>query len=382
MSNIGHMLEYVNKRSNIIDILERVLSNTNTNEYHPKLEDCIRLLESDDIHSIGFVGNAIRERLFNNVATFVNNVNLNYTNVCVTYCKFCAFYRSPGHDEGYVRSKEEIVNRVVTCKQRYNITQLLIQGGHNPELKINYYEEIFSEIKRTCPDVAIHGLTPSEIDMISKVERSSTKEVLSRLKLAGLDSFPGGGAEILDDDVKSIISPLKIKSEVWLRIMEEAHNIGLKSSATMMYGTVENNEQIARHIMKIIDLQQKTGGFMAFIPWNFEPNNTAIQSEGQIKYSSGGWKLLKMIAISRIMFYNSIPHIQSSWLTNGTGLAQLALCYGADDFGGTLIDEEVVSATGARSTEITANRIIDTVRQIGYLPAERDNFYKIIHEYH
>jgi cyclic dehypoxanthinyl futalosine synthase len=217
--------------------------------------------------------------------------------------------------------------------------------------------------------------------MISKVERSSTKEVLSRLKLAGLDSFPGGGAEILDDDVKSIISPLKIKSNLWLSIMEEAHNIGLKSSATMMYGTVENEEQIARHIMKIIDLQQKTRGFMAFIPWNFEPNNTAIQSEGKIKYSSGGWKLLKMIAISRIMFYDSISHIQSSWLTNGTGMAQLALYYGADDFGGTLIDEEVVSATGARSTELTASTIVDTVKQIGYRPAERDNFYRIIHEY-
>ncbi len=376
------MLEYVNKRSDVIDILERVLNDANSNEYNLHLEDCVRLLESDDIHSIGFVGNAIRERLFNNISTFVNNINLNYTNVCVTYCKFCAFYRPPGHDEGYVRSKEEIVNRVSACKQRYNITQLLIQGGHNPDLKLSYYEEIFREIKHKCPGIAIHGLTPSEIDTISKVERSSTKEVLSRLKLAGLDSFPGGGAEILDDDVKSIISPLKIKSDAWLRIMEEAHRIGLKSSATMMYGTVENNEQIARHIMKIVDLQQKTRGFMAFIPWNFEPNNTAIQAEGQIKYSSGGWKLLKMIAISRIMFYNSIPHIQSSWLTNGTGLAQLALCYGADDFGGTLIDEEVVSATGARSTEISASKIIDTVRQIGYIPAERDNFYKIIHEYH
>jgi cyclic dehypoxanthinyl futalosine synthase len=382
MSNIGRMLEYVNKRSDVIDILERVLNDANSNEYNLHLEDCVRLLESDDIHSIGFVGNAIRERLFNNISTFVNNINLNYTNVCVTYCKFCAFYRPPGHDEGYVRSKEEIVNRVSACKQRYNITQLLIQGGHNPDLKLSYYEEIFREIKHKCPGIAIHGLTPSEIDTISKVERSSTKEILSRLKLAGLDSFPGGGAEILDDDVKSIISPLKIKSDAWLRIMEEAHRIGLKSSATMMYGTVENNEQIARHIMKIVDLQQKTRGFMAFIPWNFEPNNTAIQAEGQIKYSSGGWKLLKMIAISRIMFYNSIPHIQSSWLTNGTGLAQLALCYGADDFGGTLIDEEVVSATGARSTEISASKIIDTVRQIGYIPAERDNFYKIIQEYH
>jgi cyclic dehypoxanthinyl futalosine synthase len=217
--------------------------------------------------------------------------------------------------------------------------------------------------------------------MIAKIERSSTKEVLARLKESGLDSLPGAGAEILDDDVKSFISPLKIKSYEWLRIMEEAHGLGLKSSATMMYGTVENEEQQARHIIKIAELQEKTNGFMAFIPWSFEPNATDLKSEGRIQYPSGGLNLVKMIAISRIAYFGLIDHLQSSWLTNGIGMAQLALHYGADDFGGTLIGEEVVSATGARSTELTSNRIINAIKQIGYEPVERDNFYNILKTY-
>jgi cyclic dehypoxanthinyl futalosine synthase len=196
-----------------------------------------------------------------------------------------------------------------------------------------------------------------------------------------MDTFAGGGAEILVDRVKDEISPLKIKSHEWLRIMEEAHQLGLRSVATMMYGTVETEEERATHIMKISELQEKTGGFMVFVPWSFEPNKTEIQAVGLIKYPSGGQSLLKMIAISRIMFHGLIKHLQSSWLTNGIGMAQLALNYGADDFGGTLIGEEVVSATGARSTELTAGKIIAAVKQAGFRVAERDNSYNII-RYH
>jgi cyclic dehypoxanthinyl futalosine synthase len=269
----------------------------------------------------------------------------------------------------------------VVSREAFGITQVLIQGGHNPTLGIEYYEEAFKSIKAKCPELGIHGLSASEIDIIARIEKSSIKEILSRLKAAGLDSLPGAGAEILDDDVKTVISPLKIKSDEWLRIMELAHEVGLKSSSTMMYGTVESEEQQALHIMKIARLQEKTRGFMAFIPWSFEPNKTQIQSEGLIKYSSGGLQLLKMIAITRIMYYGLIDHIQSSWLTNGIGMAQLALNYGADDFGGTLLGEEVVSATGARSTELTANKIISAIKQIGFKVAERDNLYQIIKYY-
>ena len=361
------------QKSDVSDILDQVLHGNRLD-----LNDCIRLLKSDNPYALGIIGNILREKLFGKVATFVNNIILNYTNVCITYCKFCAFYRAPGDSEGYTLSVEDVVKRVVTARDQFRISQVLMQGGHNPDLKIEYYEVAFRTIKEKCPDVAIHGLSASEIDTISKVERSSTKEVLSRLQKAGLDSLPGAGAEILDDNVKSKISPLKIKSNEWLNIMKQAHDMGIKSSATMMYGTGEDIEQRARHLIKIADLQEKTRGFMSFIPWSFEPNNTKMQADGIIKYSSGGLELLKTIAISRIIFSGLIDHLQSSWLTNGIGMAQLALTYGADDFGGTLIGEEVVSATGARSTELTSDKIVAAIKQIGFLAHERNNFYETI----
>jgi cyclic dehypoxanthinyl futalosine synthase len=368
-----HSAQRIIETSDVSDILQAVISGN-----RPKLNDCIHLIKSDNIYALGLVGGFLRDKLFGKVATFVNNIILNYTNVCITYCKFCAFYRAPGHNEAYTLPISEIVKRVLTSKQLFGISQVLIQGGHNPNLNIEYYEDAFREIRKRCPDVGIHGLSASEIDMIAKVERCSTVEVLSRLKDAGLDTLPGAGAEVLDDAIKHQISPLKIKSDEWLRIMEEAHKLGIKSSATMMYGTLEDEEQQARHLMKIANLQEKTGGFMAFIPWSFEPNMTQMQSEGLIRYPSGGLRLLKMIAISRIVYHNLINHLQSSWLTNGIGMAQLALTYGADDFGGTLIGEEVVTATGARSTELTSNTIVSAIKQIGYSAHERDNFYRFI----
>ena len=364
------------KKSDISDVLDRALAGGRLD-----LSDCIRLIKSDDIYSMGLVANALRQRRFGDTITFINNIILNYTNVCITYCKFCAFYRPPGHEESYTVPIEDIVKRVATSREMFGITQVLIQGGHNPNLKLEYYEDAFRAIKQKCPQVGINGLSPSEVDMIANVEHSSTKEVLARLQSAGMDTFAGGGAEILDDRVKEEISPLKIKSHQWLRIMEEAHQLGFKSVATMMYGTVDTEEDRARHIMKIAQLQEKTGGFLVFIPWSFEPNKTEIQAEGKIKYPAGGLSLLKMIAISRIMFSGLIDHLQSSWLTNGVGMAQLALNHGADDFGGTLTGEEVVSATGARSTELTSDKIIVAIKQAGFRVAERDNSYKII-KYH
>lgn len=361
------------QKSDVSDILDLVLQGKRL-----ALNDCVRLLRSDNTYALGIIGNIMREKLFGKIATFVNNIILNYTNICITYCKFCAFYRAPGDSEGYTLSVDDVVKRVVTARYQFGISQVLMQGGHNPELKIEYYEQAFRKIKEKCPDVAIHGLSASEIDTISRVERSSTREVLSRLKQSGLDTLPGAGAEILNDDVKSRISPLKIKSHEWLNIMRQAHEMGIKSSATMMYGTGEDYEQRARHLMKIAELQEKTRGFMSFIPWSFEPNNTKMQEDGIIRYPSGGLELLKMIAISRIVFSGLIDHLQSSWLTNGIGMAQLALTYGADDFGGTLIGEEVVSATGARSTELTADKIIAAIKQIGFMAHERNNFYETI----
>ena len=362
--------------SDIKDILENSL-----NGIRPGPDDCVRLLESDDVHLMGLTAGTLTRKKFGQKASFVNNIILNYTNVCITDCKFCAFYRPPNHEESYTLGLDEIELRVKTAWDLFKIRQVLIQGGHNPDLGIEYYENSFKMIRKKFPQVGVHGLSVSEIDTIAKVEKSSTKEVLSRLKDAGLQSLPGAGAEILNDQVKEIISPKKIMSKEWLDIMEEAHTLQLPSSATMMYGHVESNEQIAEHFEKIVHLQEKTNGFMAFIPWSFEPNNTVMQKDGTITSGAGGHRLLKMIAISRLVFDGLISHIQSSWLTNGVGMAQLALQYGADDFGGTLIGEEVVSCTGSRSTELTSKQIIDSIHQIGFEVEERDNFYQTVCNY-
>jgi len=372
---LSQILNQINS-SDIKDILENSL-----NGIRPGPDDCIRLLESDDVHLMGLTAGTLTRKRFGQKASFVNNIILNYTNVCITDCKFCAFYRPPNHEESYTLGLDEIELRIKTAWDLFKIRQVLIQGGHNPDLGIEYYENSFKMIRKKFPQVGVHGLSVSEIDTIAKVEKSSTKEVLSRLKDAGLQSLPGAGAEILNDQVKEIISPKKIMSKEWLDIMEEAHTLQIPSSATMMYGHVESNKQIAEHFEKIVQLQKKTSGFMAFIPWSFEPNNTAMQKDGTITSGAGGNQLLKMIAISRLVFDGLISHIQSSWLTNGVGMAQLALQYGADDFGGTLIGEEVVSCTGSRSTELTGKQIIDSIHQIGFEVEERDNFYQTVCNY-
>lgn len=366
MSQISKQLH----SSDIQDILENSLKGR-----RPDKIECLRLLESDEVHLLGLVAGHLTRKQFGKKASFVNNIILNYTNVCITDCKFCAFYRSPGAEDSYTLTLDEIETRVKTAWEMFKIRQVLIQGGHNPNLRVEYYEDAFRLIRTKFPNIGVHGLSASEIDMIARVEKSSTKEILSRLKDAGLQSIPGAGAEILVDNVKDVISPKKINSDDWLRIMEEAHSVGLPASASMMYGHVESTRDVVDHFFKLVRLQEKTKGFMAFIPWNFEPNNTLMQKEGIVTDSAGGVDLLKMIAISRLVFDGLIPHIQSSWLTNGIGLAQLALQYGADDFGGTLIGEEVVSCTGARATELTGQKIIDAIHQIGYDAIERDNFY-------
>ncbi len=361
------------KGSELENTVDNILNNKNI-----EINDLIYLLKTPEIQRLGLIGNSLREHLYGKQVSFINNIILNYTNVCVTYCKFCAFYRPPGHEESYTVSKEEIIERIVFAKNNYDIKQVLFQGGHNPKLNTEYFEDIFNTIRTKCPDVAIHGLSASEIDMIARVDRSSPREVLERLHNAGLESLPGAGAEILVDEVKEIISPLKISSQTWLEIMETAHKIGIKSSATMMYGTVETIEQRARHIIKIAELQKKTRGFMAFIPWSFEPNKTEIQEIGTVQYAMGGFELLKMISVSRVVFNGLIDHLQSSWLTNGIGMAQLAIFHGSDDFGGTLIGEEVVSATGARSTELLAKNIINAIKSMGFIPVERNNNYDLL----
>jgi len=229
------------QKSDIKDILDNSL-----NGKRPEPEDCLRLLESDDVHLMGLVSGHLVRKQFGKKISFINNIILNYTNVCITDCKFCAFYRSPGAEDSYTLTLDQIESRVKTSWDLFKIRQVLIQGGHNPNLSIEYYEDAFKMIREKFPQVGVHGLSTSEIDMIAKVEKSSTKEILSRLKDAGLQSIPGAGAEILVDSVKDVISPKKISSADWIRIMDEAHSLGLPASATMMYGHVENKKIIEK----------------------------------------------------------------------------------------------------------------------------------------
>ncbi|MEM0370198.1 MAG: cyclic dehypoxanthinyl futalosine synthase [Pyrobaculum sp.] len=337
-----------------------------------EIEKLLRL----DLWTLGRRAYEIRQRLHRDVTTFISNMVLNYTNICVVGCSFCAFYRPPGHPEGYQYDVEKAVEKVAEVDAKYGITQVLIQGGVNPEIGLEYFEELFRKLKNKLPHVAIHALSPLEVEYLSKRERSSYREVLERLKTAGMDSMPGGGGEILVDEVRKAISPGKIDSATWLRIMEEAHKVGVPTSATMMYGHVESLRDVATHLYKIAELQKKTGGFMAFIAWNFEPGTSELGKK--IPYPKTSATLLRMVAVARIVFDRLIPHIQTGWLTTGPETAQLAMYFGADDFGGTLYEEKVLEWKRVEAPIDRREDVVKIIKSAGFKPAERDNRYNVI----
>ncbi|MEM1519149.1 MAG: cyclic dehypoxanthinyl futalosine synthase [Pyrobaculum sp.] len=337
-----------------------------------EIEKLLRL----DLWTLGRRAYEIRQRLHRDVTTFISNMVLNYTNICVVGCSFCAFYRPPGHPEGYQYDVEKAVEKVAEVDAKYGITQVLIQGGVNPEIGLEYFEELFRKLKNKLPHVAVHALSPLEVEYLSKRERSSYREVLERLKTAGMDSMPGGGGEILVDEVRKAISPSKIDSATWLRIMEEAHKVGVPTSATMMYGHVESLRDVATHLYKIAELQKKTGGFMAFIAWNFEPGTSELGKK--IPYPKTSATLLRMVAVARIVFDRLIPHIQTGWLTTGPETAQLAMYFGADDFGGTLYEEKVLEWKRVEAPIDRREDVVKIIKSAGFKPAERDNRYNVI----
>ena len=344
----------------------------------PKREEIEELLR-EDLWELGRRAFEIRRRMYGNTTTFISNMILNYTNVCVVGCSFCAFYRPPRHSEAYTYSVEEAVKRVLAVDARHGIRQVLIQGGVNPEIGIEYFEELFRAIKSKAPHIAIHALSPLEVEYLARRERMSHREVLERLKAAGLESMPGGGGEILVDEVRRVISPKKIDSDTWLRIMEEAHKAGIPTSATMMYGHVETLRDVAEHLHKIAQLQAKTGGFMAFIAWNFEPGTSELGRK--IPYPKTSATLLRMVAVARIVFAGLIPHIQTGWLTTGPETAQLAMYFGADDFGGTLYEEKVLEWVRAEAPVDRREDVVAVIKSPGFTPAERDNLYRVVKVY-
>lgn len=325
-----------------------------------------------------YVGNALRfKQVPEPKVTWIIDRNSNTTNVCIANCKFCNFFRPPGHAESYITSIEEYRQKIEELF-RYGGEQLLLQGGHHPDLGLAFYVDLFARLKELYPNLKLHALGPPEIAHIAKLEKKSHEEVLAALKAAGLDSLPGAGAEILNDRVRRRISRGKCSGEEWLDVMRAAHRLRLTTSATMMFGHIETDEERMEHLVRLRQVQdEKPGdavGFIAFIPWPFMDKETILSKLAVKRREVSGDEYVRMIALSRIMLPN-IVNIQASWLTVGKQVAQLCLHAGANDFGSIMIEENVVSAAGA-AFRFTAQGIQDAIRQAGFVPVLRDQQYQ------
>jgi len=348
-------------------VIDKVLARERITE-----EEALWLLKESELLELGQLANFVRNRKHpDKIVTFVIDRSINYTNICTCRCKFCAFYREPGSKEGYVIDRETLRKKIEETIELGG-TSILIQGGLNPELGIEYYEELLSYIKENFPQIHIHGFSAPEIVHISSVSGLTVKEVIERLKKAGLGSIPGGGAEILVDRVRSRIAPNKVKTKEWLEVHETAHNLGLKTTATMMFGSLDTDEDIVEHLKVIRELQDKTGGFTAFIPWSYQPDNTQLGK--LVKEKASGEKYLRVLAVSRI-YLDNFDNIQASWVTQGGKLAQVALKFGANDFGSLMIEENVVAAAGVKF-KMPLEQIIRFIVDAGFLPVQRDTLYR------
>ncbi|HEY2102985.1 MAG TPA: cyclic dehypoxanthinyl futalosine synthase [Chthoniobacterales bacterium] len=305
------------------------------------------------------------------IVTYIVDRNINFTNVCNVYCKFCAFYRTEKDLDHYVISFEELDRKLDELSAAGGV-QILMQGGHHPKLKLDWYIDLLRHIRGKYPHINVHGFSPPEFQHFSETFRMPLREVLMRFKDAGLGSIPGGGGEILVDRVRKRISPLKINSDEWLEVMEVAHELGLKSSATMMFGHVETLEDRVEHLQRIRDQQDKTRGFTAFICWTFQPENTVLK----VKRKTSVAEYLRTQAIARI-FLDNIENIQSSWVTQGPAIGQIALKYGANDFGSVMMEENVVSSAGT-TFRLNAAEIESLIRDAGYEPRRRNNWYELL----
>ncbi len=338
--------------------------------------EAIDLIKNADLKTLGKMATARKKELHpKGVTTFVVDRNINYTNICWVDCKFCAFYRHEKDEDAYVLSYEEIDAKIDELLY-IGGTQILFQGGVHPKLKIEWYEDLVEHIHTKYPQITIHGFSAIEIDFIAKVSRISVEEVLTRLKAKGLASIPGAGAEILNDRVRDIIAPRKIDAEVWIDIHRKAHKLGIKSTATMMYGTMETDEEIVEHWDMVRRLQDETGGFRAFIMWSFQGENTKLLEEfpDMKKHSSN--RYLRLLAVSRL-FLDNVPNIQSSWVTQGPYIGQMALQFGANDLGSTMMEENVVRSAGA-GFRMAKEEMVRLIRDIGETPAIRNTAYETL----
>jgi cyclic dehypoxanthinyl futalosine synthase len=334
--------------------------------------EALELYRHAPTHLLGSLADGIRARRHpERIVTYIIDRNVNYTNICVARCNFCAFYREVGHQDGYVLGFEEIFHKIdETIAVGGN--QLLLQGGHNPDLPIQWYEDLFRAVKARYPAFKLHALSPPEVLHISRLNGISTTAVIDRLVAAGLDSIPGGGAEILVDRVRKLLNCYtKASSDEWLGIMGQAHRAGLRTTATMMYGTVETDEERIEHMMRLRDLQDETGGFTAFITWSYQPEHTEHGG-----YEATGVDYLRTLALSRIILDN-FDNLQASWVTQGGKVGQLSLAFGANDMGSVMIEENVVRAAGA-SYCMDELEIVANVEDAGFVPKRRNMHYEIL----
>ncbi len=343
------------------------------------IDEAVELIEKADLKRLGRMATKMKKKLHpKGVTTFVVDRNINYTNICWVDCKFCAFYTHEKKEDAYILTFDEIDQKIEELLA-IGGTQILFQGGVHPKLEIEWYEDLVEHIHNKYPEVTIHGFSAIEVDYIARRSKISIKEVLARLKAKGLSSIPGAGAEILSDRVRDIIAPKKLDKDTWLEVHREAHKLGIKSTATMMFGTVETTREIVEHFDHIRRLQDETGGFRAFIMWSYQSDHTQLKRELPTITKTTPNQYLRYLAVARL-FLDNIPNIQSSWVTQGSYIGQMALKFGANDLGSTMMEENVVSAAGATNS-MNQKEMIELIRDVGEHPAKRNTAYEILERF-
>ena len=333
-------------------------------------EEGVRIYREADIHDLGAAAHARRMQLYpEDVVTYVIDTTINYTNVCNVHCTFCAFFRPEKHGEGYTMSHDDVLSRVKFAADQ-GATQIMIQGGVNPELRLSWFEELFGRVRAEYPAVDLHSLSVSEVVGLSTVEQLPVPQILGRLQAAGMKSLPGAGAEILVERVRKRISARKVKPEEWIGVMREAQKLGMPTTATMMFGSIETDEERVEHMDVIRNLQDEMGGFTAFIPWYYVPWKTPLRGK-----EATGLEYLRVLAVSRL-YLDNVPHLQASWLTPGLKIGQVALYYGCDDMGGTILEEQVVHDAGSTNAA-TRKDVEEIIIKAGFRPVIRDTYWNL-----
>ncbi|MDE1861673.1 MAG: radical SAM protein [Thaumarchaeota archaeon] len=339
-------------------------------------EDGLELMSYDNLYVLGAAADLARQRLAGNTVTFAASYYLNYTNVCAASCQMCAFYRKGGEKDAYTLSPQDIEARVGKAKD-LGATEVHIVGGFHPELPLDYYEEMFRTIKKSHPEMNIKALTAAEVFFLSKLTKNSVKEVLARFKAAGLDTMPGGGAELFHEDIRGKIVRGKCSGQEWLDTIEQAHNLGIRSNATMLFGHIEKPEHIVDHLVRLRDVQKRTKGFITFIPLKFSLENTELEKKGLVKSESPSPYDLRIIAVSRLMLAGHLDNISVYWVALGKKLAQVALTYGGNDLVGTAFSEEIYRAAG-KGTNSSIQELANMIKEIGRTASQRDTLFKTI----